>query len=183
MGAVTYEDDMGTGHTISTPVSHEKSVTLCDTDETHCKVESVLECPGCDNLGPMSIFCEVGEFIVIKSALKGPAVDPGLRLLPCPTWVRRTAHQVGRVVRSASSAAVPAAAVGTRSRPRSRQELKKASSAADTSTGRAYAPEMERLPSRSSACPGNSTNFSGRLHTLPGPAHIMLLIDQRGGKQ
>ncbi len=81
---VTFEDESGTEHEVDKVVEHQKSVVLFGTDEMHCKVEAVLECLGCDIISPRKIFCEVGEFLVIKSALDVQLLIPSYGFCPTP---------------------------------------------------------------------------------------------------
>ena len=81
---VIYNDESGAERTITRDVEHEKSVILFGTDEMFCKVEAVLECLGCDILSPNKIFCEVGEYIVIKSALEVQLLIPSYGFCPPP---------------------------------------------------------------------------------------------------
>ncbi len=81
---VTYEDEDGNEQSVTRRVRHDKSVVLFGTEEMFCKVEAVLECLGCDILGPEKIFCEVGEFIVIKSALDVQLLIPAYGFCPAP---------------------------------------------------------------------------------------------------
>ncbi len=81
---VVYKDTSGVERTVSTTVEHEKSVVLFGTGEMFCKVEAVLECLGCDIISPTRILCEVGEFLVIKSALEVQLLIPSYGFCPTP---------------------------------------------------------------------------------------------------
>jgi len=81
---VVYEDRHGVEHTVTHVEKHEKSVVLFGTDEMFCKVEAVLECLGCDIVGRRKIFCEVGEYVVIKSALEVQLLVPSYGFCPPP---------------------------------------------------------------------------------------------------
>lgn len=81
---VVYEDKHGTERTVEHIEEHDKSVILFGTEEMFCKVEAVLECLGCDIISPTKIFCEVGEFIVIKSALEVQLLIPSFGFCPPP---------------------------------------------------------------------------------------------------
>ena len=81
---VTFEGEDGAEYSVRRRVRHDKSVVLFGTEEMFCKVEAVLECLGCDILGPDKIFCEVGEFIVIKSALDVQLLIPAYGFCPPP---------------------------------------------------------------------------------------------------
>ncbi len=81
---VVYEDRHGVERTVQDWVQFEKSVVLFGTDEMFCKVEAVLECLGCDIVGRRKIFCEVGEYVVIKTALEVQLLIPSFGFCPPP---------------------------------------------------------------------------------------------------
>lgn len=70
--------------TVSERVEHEKTVVLFGTDEMFCKVEAVIECLGCDIINDHKIQCEIGEYVVIKSALHVQLLIPAYGFCPPP---------------------------------------------------------------------------------------------------
>lgn len=81
---VVYESVDNDEVTVSERVKHEKSVVLFGTEEMFCKVEAVLECLGCDIVSPSEIRCEIGEYLVIKSALDVQLLIPSYGFCPPP---------------------------------------------------------------------------------------------------
>lgn len=81
---VTYRCADGTEQTVSEREEHEKTVVLFGTDEMFCKVEAVIECLGCDIISPDEIHCEVGEYVVIKTALDVQLLVPAYGFCPPP---------------------------------------------------------------------------------------------------
>jgi len=81
---VVYLNEDGDEKTAWAKETHEKSVVLFGTDEMFCKVEAVLEPLGCMVETPSKISCEVGEYIVIKSALEVQLLVPSYGFCPPP---------------------------------------------------------------------------------------------------
>ena len=82
---VEYECANGNAtETVSKRVEHEKTVILFGTDEMFCKVEAVIECLGCDIINDHKIQCEIGEYVVIKSALHVQLLIPAYGFCPPP---------------------------------------------------------------------------------------------------
>ncbi len=80
---VTYIDKDGNEQTATERVKHRKSVVLFGTEEMECKVEAVLECLIC-NIFADEIVCEVGEYIVVKTALDVQLLIPSYGFCPPP---------------------------------------------------------------------------------------------------
>jgi len=80
---VTFKID-GFERVVRKRITRTKSVLLFGTNEMFCKVERVIRCLGCDITPQGDIFCEVGIFLVIKTAADVQLLIPAFGFCPVP---------------------------------------------------------------------------------------------------